>query len=122
VLTEHDLFLLGRRLRQRRRFKGWNQKYLAAQTDIDPGRLSRLERGKAMPKLQELVCLRRVLGGTVDELIFEPEPFAGSQLGGLVRELELEGTEEQIQLVGKLLQAFLIGIRCFAAAAEEGSC
>lgn len=119
-LTEQDLLHLGRRIAQRRRSKGWNQKYLALQTFIEPGRLSRLERGKAMPKLQELINLCGVLGGTLDELVFEPEPLSSERLGQLLREVEQLATDEEIRMLTRLLQVLALGLRC-AMESERGS-
>jgi transcriptional regulator with XRE-family HTH domain len=119
-LTEQDLRLLGRRIAQRRRSRGWKQKHLALQASIEPGRLSRLERGKAMPKLQEVVNLRWVLGGTLDELVFEAEPLSLDRLTQFLREVEQLATEEQVQMLAKLLHVLVLGFRC-AADQEKGS-
>jgi transcriptional regulator with XRE-family HTH domain len=118
-LSLHDLLLFGGRVVRRRRARGWNQIELARRTSIQSARLSRLERGRAVPKLQELVRLRAILGGTLDELIFEPTPLSTEALGQSLREVEACATDEQIALVGKLLRFLALAFR-YAPDREQG--
>jgi len=121
-ITERDLQLFGRRIAQRRRTRGWNQKQLAERAAIEPARLSRLERGKAVPKLEELMHLRTVLGGTVDELIFDPAALSAESLCLSFREVESGATEEQLGMVRKLMYFLALGFRCALEGERSDSC
>lgn len=110
-LSEQDLALLGSRIVHRRRARGWNQKELARRLSIRSSRLSRMERGKVEPKLSEIVRLRSVLGGTLDELLFDPEPSA-SPLFNLLRDLEQSASAEELDSLFTTLRLLTRGIRC----------
>ena len=109
-LSEQDLHQFGRRLVRRRRARGWNQKELGLRVSIRPSRLSRLERGKVEPRLDELLRLRAVFGGTLDALIIEPEPST-SVLADLLRELEQLATPEEREMLSRMLHLLSRGIR-----------
>lgn len=109
-LSEQDLLRLGRRIVRRRRALGWNQKELGLRVSIRSSRLSRLERGKVEPRLDEMVRLRAVFGGSLDELIFDPEPSA-SCLTELLRDLEQSATAEELEMLCRMLRLLSRGIR-----------
>lgn len=121
-LTAEELHGLGRRIAQRRRSRGWMQKELARQASLDPARLSRLERGKATPKLQEVIKLRAVLGGTIDDLLFEPEAPGGEPLSRLVQEIEQLATEDQLRMLGELTRLLVLGLRGAADLERNAPC
>src|SRR5436305_7476313 len=80
----------GVRLAQLRRGKGWTQRELSRRAGIDPGRLSRLERGVGRVTAAELVRFSKALGAGLDEIVFgtsSPE----SEWHRLLRELERTG-------------------------------
>jgi len=111
-VSEEVLRQFGRRVVSRRRARGWNQKELAERTSIPSSRLSRLERGKkAIPRLEELFRLKAVLGGSLDDLLFDPEPSA-SRLAQLVRELEESAPAEELELLCRLLRHIIDSARC----------
>lgn len=110
-VSEEVLRQFGRRVVSRRRARGWNQKELADRTSIPSSRLSRLERGKAVPRLEEQFRFKAVLGGSLDDLLFDPEPSASS-LAQLVRELEESAPASELELLYRMLRHLIDGIHC----------
>lgn len=110
-MSEQDLARLGRRIVHRRRARGWNQRELARRASIMSPRLSRLERGKVEPKLSEIVRLQAVLGGTLDELVFDPKPPSTAPLSDLLRVLEQSATAEELHSLRTTLSLLARGLR-----------
>jgi transcriptional regulator with XRE-family HTH domain len=97
----------GVRLAQLRRGKGWTQRELSRRAGIDPGRLSRLERGVGRVTAAELVRFSKALGAGLDEIVFgtsSPE----SEWHRLLRELERTGPRA-IDCGLRLLRALVLG-------------
>lgn len=103
---------LGPRILEHREARGWKQRELARRADIEPGRLSRIERGLALPKLEELARLREVFGGSLDELILG-EGSAGPEvsLDQLARDLDRLAAREEIAILRRLFQLLVLGYR-----------
>jgi len=103
---------LGPRILEHREARGWKQRELARRAEIDPGRLSRIERGLALPKLEELARLREVLGGSLDELILGEGP-AGPEmsLDQLARDLDRLAARDEIAILRRLFQLLVLGYR-----------
>jgi transcriptional regulator with XRE-family HTH domain len=108
---EH-LRALGSRIVERRNTRGWKQRELARRTGIEPGRLSRIERGIASPNLDEMTRLKEAFAGSVDELLFGEAP-AGPEgsLDQLARELDRLGSRNEIAVLRRLLQLLVLGYR-----------
>ena len=113
-LPAQDPLRFGRRLVRRRRSRGWSQRELSRRTSISSSRLSRLERGKAKPGLEELLRLRAVLGGTLDELVFEPASPSAEGLGQVLHDLERCTTAEDVALLCRVVHLIALGLRCEA--------
>ena len=112
-LSEKDqMRALGSRIVERRNARGWKQRELARRTGIEPGRLSRIERGIASPSLDELVLLKDVFGCSVDELLFSDAP-AGPEgsLDQLARDLDRLGSRAEIAILRRLLHLLVLGYR-----------
>ena len=99
LISPPDFRSLGPRIAERRAAKGWKQRELARRSGIEASRLSRLERGISLPRVDELARLRSVLGSTVDALLF------GDDLGEVGRSLESLGwTLEEVEALDRLLR------------------
>ena len=109
-LSEQDLLQFGRRIVHHRRARGWNQKELGLRVSIRSSRLSRLERGKVEPRLEELLRLRAAFGGTLDALIIAPD-LAASDLVDLLRELEKYATPDEVETLSRMLRLLSRGLR-----------
>jgi len=105
ILSKEDRLALGRRLADLRKKSVRSQRQLSRETDISSSRLSRIERGRFLPSLEELARLRAVLGFDLDEIVFGRS--ATSSLGRLVRlarVLENVGDSAELDVVERLLQ------------------
>jgi transcriptional regulator with XRE-family HTH domain len=103
---------LGSRIVERRSARGWKQRELARRTGIEPGRLSRIERGLAAPSLDEVARLKDAFGGSVDELLFGEAP-AGPEgsLDQLARDIDRLGSRGEIAVLRRLFQLLVRGYR-----------
>lgn len=103
---------LGSRIVERRNARGWKQRELARRTGIEPGRLSRIERGLALPNLEEIARLKDAIETSVDELLFGEAP-AGPEgsLDELARDLDRLGSRGEIAILRRLLQLLILGYR-----------
>ncbi|HEX4498060.1 MAG TPA: helix-turn-helix domain-containing protein [Thermoanaerobaculia bacterium] len=97
---------LGSRLTQLRRTKGWTQRELARRAQVDPGRLSKLERGVHRTSLDELVRLSLALNAGLDELVFGASTLEDSWRR-LLRELEESGGAPALDCATRLLRALV---------------
>ena len=92
---------LGERIRAARADKGWKQKHLAAEMDVEPITISRWERGATAPDLDVLRVVARVTEKPLGYFIAEslaPAP-------GLPR--RVERLEESLGRVEQKLDALL---------------
>jgi transcriptional regulator with XRE-family HTH domain len=97
---------LGVRLTQLRKAKGWSQKELARRAQVDPGRLSKLERGVHRASLDELTRLSVALNTGLDELVFGASSLEVSWQR-LLRELEESGGAPALDCATRLLRALV---------------
>jgi transcriptional regulator with XRE-family HTH domain len=98
----------GARLAQLRGGKGWSQRELSRRAGIDPGRLSRLERGVARVTAAELVRFSKALGAGLDEIVFGAAGSPQGEWHRLLRELERTGPRA-IDCGIRLLRALVLG-------------
>jgi transcriptional regulator with XRE-family HTH domain len=99
---------LGSRLTQLRGSKGWKQRELARRAQIDPGRLSKLERGVHRASLDELVRLSRALSAGLDEIVFGASMTLEGRWQRLLRELESAGGSAALDCAARLVQALVL--------------
>lgn len=83
---EGAFVLLGERVRELRKERGWSQAELGVKIGTDAGRISRYEGGRITPSLDAVVRLADVLEVSVDYLVREGVPrhvLDGLDLGPL---------------------------------------
>ena len=78
--------LIGERLRQIRKKRGYTQEKLAEMAGISPQHCSGIETGGAKVSLPALVQLCSALDATMDEVLFDSVPAAAKS--GLMREVD----------------------------------
>ena len=61
--------LLGKRIKELRKQKGYTQDYLAEKLKIEPRQLSKLETGKHYPSFETIIALLETFSITFEELI-----------------------------------------------------
>ena len=101
----------GSRLTELREDKGWKQRELSRRAEIDPGRLSKLERGVARVSVPELIRLSLALGAGLDELVFGAGANLEKKWYRLFQELEKAGGSEAVDFATRWLQALVVGYR-----------
>jgi transcriptional regulator with XRE-family HTH domain len=101
--------VFGSRLTQLRRVRGWKQRELSRRAEIDPGRLSKLERGVARVSVPELIRLSLAMGTGLDELVFGSAVSLEGEWHRLLGELEKAGGSRAVDCATRLLQALVLG-------------
>jgi transcriptional regulator with XRE-family HTH domain len=91
--------------------KGWKQRELSRRAEIDPGRLSKLERGVARVSVPELIRLSLALGAGLDELVFGTVASLERKWYRLFQELEKAGGPQAVDFATRWLQALVTGYR-----------
>ena len=107
----------GSRLAQLRRVRGWKQQELARRAVIDPGRLSKLERGVVRASAAELVRLSLTLGTSLDELVFGAATSLEADWQRLRGEIEKAGGPPALGCATRILRAFALS---FSVSTMEG--
>jgi transcriptional regulator with XRE-family HTH domain len=93
---------LGGKIREARKEKGWKQKHLAAQVEVEPITVSRWERGATTPDLDVLSLVAEATGKPVSYFVGGEEPSVDSRAGDVVERLEavvarLEAAVERLE-------------------------
>lgn len=101
----------GSRVTKLREDRGWKQRELARRAQIDPGRLSKLERGIVRVSLEELIRLSVALDASLDELVFGVLRSVEGDWQRLLQELKRAGGPEAIQFTRRLFQALVLTFR-----------
>jgi transcriptional regulator with XRE-family HTH domain len=68
--------MLGDRIREARAAKGWKQKNLAAEVDVEPITVSRWERGATTPDLDVLRLVAEATGRPLSYFVSDDDPPA----------------------------------------------
>ncbi len=66
---------VGQRIRRGRERLGWTQRGMARRLAVSQGAVNSWESGYAMPRLEIVVALARVLQFTLDDLVSPARPF-----------------------------------------------
>lgn len=66
---EIDYKIIGQRIREERRKKGWSQEKLSEEIDVTTVYISRVERGHGQVNLKRLAQISKALGTTMEYLI-----------------------------------------------------
>jgi len=97
---------IGERIRILRQKKGWSQSQLAERANIDSRNLSRLETGKAKPKLSTIISLANALSITPNDiLLFEYKDnqlALTNELAQLINNLSSENKKKAIDYINYL--------------------
>ncbi len=101
----------GSRLTQLREVRGWKQRELSRRAEIDPGRLSKLERGVARVSVPELIRLSLALGAGLDELVFGVVASLERKWYRLFQELEKVAGPQAVDFATRWLQALVLVYR-----------
>ncbi|DAA83967.1 TPA: transcriptional regulator [Candidatus Gastranaerophilales bacterium HUM_2] len=99
--------LLGKRIKELRKQKGYTQDYLAEKLKIEPRQLSKLETGKHYPSFETIIALLETFDITFEELIsFEHLNSANDIRKTLLKDIE-NIDDSKIQNVYKILRVLI---------------
>jgi transcriptional regulator with XRE-family HTH domain len=94
--SEQNLrFILGLKLNQLRKQRGYSLKQLASRADLAVSYLNEIEKGKKYPKPEKILALAKGLGTTYDDLVSlhlgeKLHPLSGVLKSGVLQEIPLE--------------------------------
>ncbi len=91
-----DYKVIGNRIRQIRKSKGWTQAKLAEKSDIDAAYISHIERGVTKLSLPTLISIVNALGTTLDEVVYTNLDKSSHISHGMINELLADCTPEEI--------------------------
>jgi transcriptional regulator with XRE-family HTH domain len=102
---------LGEKIRAARAARGWKQKHLAAQVDVEPITVSRWERGATTPDLDVINQVAEATGKPVSYFVGgEPEERGGG--AGLEEAVQrIEAAAQRLEAVAEELRAELDRLR-----------
>jgi len=98
---------------------GWRQVELSRRSGIEPARLSRIENGRTVPTLLELIQLRNVLGTDLEHIVFGGPSPAGT-LRQLAAEIDPQGAPHDLHVLERLLHYLVAGYQ--AEHQERAAC
>jgi transcriptional regulator with XRE-family HTH domain len=99
---------LGDKIRAARASKGWKQKHLAAQVDVEPITVSRWERGATRPDLDVLNQLAEATGKPISYFVGGGEPEEPHEAMALDKAVQrIEAAAERLEAVAHELRAEL---------------
>ena len=97
---------LGRRIRDARASKGWKQRELAAEVEVDPITVSRWERGATTPDLDMLSIVAEATGKPLSYFVEEAERLAAE-----TTDRTIEGAAEKLAAQADRIERLLEEIR-----------
>ncbi len=98
---------LGRRLEEKRRSRGLNQKQLAERIKAQPAQISRYEKGEVVPEAETLATIAETLEVSLDELMLG-RPAAVPDDG--VRDVRLRERLRELEKVDPRFRETAIGV------------
>ena len=101
---EIDFTKLGRKIQKLRNMQSLTQAYVAGLADISLSHMSNIETAKTKPSLVTLSRISRILGCTLDELVFDDEitlRFKQLKVLGISDEFEIRVFEDFVDSVKK---------------------
>jgi transcriptional regulator with XRE-family HTH domain len=102
---------IGCRVVEIRERNGWLQSELSRRAQIQPSRLSRIERGLVIARIDELIRLSRALLVSLDDLVFDPPAQGADEEVRHLRALLAAASPEDRQAIRRFSHIFLIGYR-----------
>jgi transcriptional regulator with XRE-family HTH domain len=90
---------------------GWLQSELSRRSQIQSSRLSRIERGQVIARIDELIRLSRALLVSIDDLVFDRPAQGDDEEVRHLRALLAAASPEDRQAIRRFSRIFLIGYR-----------
>lgn len=100
---ELDYKALGKRLKKYRQQKHYTQEKLAELANCAVSSVSHAERGTSQPSLQLLIRFCNILDITVDQLLCDSLPIAGSTLENDIAELLSGCNQQELKIIKDII-------------------
>lgn len=99
--------LLGLRIKELRKERGFTQDYLAEKLNIEPRQLSKLETGKHYPSFETIIGILKTFDLTFEELMaFEHLDFSKDVKKELIQNLD-KLNDKDLLVLYKIVRSFL---------------
>lgn len=99
-----DFKIIGQRIKEARREKGWSQDKLSEVIDVSPVYISRVERGSTQINLNRLVQLANALDTSIEYLIIGTVPNTQNYLNKELYEILVECGPSKQRLIYNIAQ------------------
>lgn len=99
--------LLGKRIKELRKQRGYTQDYLAEKLKIEPRQLSKLETGKHYPSFETVVALLDTFGITFEEFVSYEHLKPTDEIRHMMLKEIDDIDDSKIQNAYKLLRTFI---------------
>ena len=99
-----DYKIIGQRIKEERRKKGWSQERLSEEIDVTTVYISRVERGTSQINLKRLAQISRVLGTSIEYLIGGTVTKAPNYLDKELYETLIHCTPDKQRLIYNIAQ------------------
>ena len=100
--VEIDFKLIGERIKEARKKKGWSQEKMSEEIEVSVVYLSRIERGYSRISLRRLVHISKVLDITIETLISGVETTSENYLDKELYNVLIKCTPEKQKLIYNL--------------------
>lgn len=99
-----DYVIIGERIREFRKSKGWTQAVLAEKSGVEPSNVSHIERAATKVSLPTLICIANALGVTLDELVYSNLSKSSHITAKIINELLEDCTDSEIKALAEIMK------------------
>ncbi len=96
--------IIGARIKELRKSKGWTQERLGELSRIEPCNISHIERGAAKLSLPTLISIANALEATLDEIVYDNLNKSSHVSIALIDGLLSDCTDEEIIAVAEIIK------------------
>ncbi|MBO5220871.1 MAG: helix-turn-helix transcriptional regulator [Clostridia bacterium] len=100
-----DYVVIGKRIRELRKEKGWTQERLAERAGIEPSNLSHIERAATKLSLPTLVGIANALEVSLDEIVYSNLVKSAHISAGRINELLEDCSPEELLGLAEILKS-----------------
>ncbi len=102
--SDIDYGIIGARIKELRKARGWTQELLGELSGIEPCNISHIERGVAKLSLPTLISITNALEATLDEIVYGNLNKSSHVSFALIDGLLSDCTDEEIIAVAEIIR------------------
>jgi len=103
-MLDIDYVVIGNRIRELRKRKGWTQAYLAELSLVEPSNISHIERAATKLSLPTLIGIANALGASLDELVYGNLKKSEHVSNALIDQLTADCTPAELQALVEVIK------------------